>query len=86
MLKELPHSGELWQQLHSEFKVDLFLGIWLRDWNRGFSLTPETLKMLADRELEIAFDIDCHVTQPELEFQISASDHGAEQTNGREPE
>jgi len=81
MLSDLPDSQELWRELHSRFKVDLFLGVWLRDWNRGFHLTPETLTMLADRKLEIGFDIYCDVTQPELEFRI-----GAERTDEREPE
>ena len=85
LLKDLPDSLEIWQTLHSKFKIDLFLGIWLRDWNRGFSLIPKTLRMLADRELEIGFDIYCDVTQPELQFQIPAPDDGAEQTDEREP-
>lgn len=80
LLKELPNSPELWREFHSKFKVDLFLGIWLRDWNRGFSLTPETLTMLADRKLEIGFDIYCDVTQPDLEFR-----DGAEQSGEPEP-
>ena len=31
LLKDLPDSLSLWRELHSQFKVDLFLGIWLRD-------------------------------------------------------
>jgi hypothetical protein len=71
----------LWRELEARFRVDLFLGIWLRDWNRGFSLMPETLQMLADRRLEIGFDIYCDVTEPALELR-----DGAEQADEREPE
>lgn len=81
LLHDLPESPEIWRELYSRFRVDLFLGVWLRDWNRGFSLTSETLKLLADRKLEIGFDIYCDVTQPDLEFR-----DGAEQTDQRDPE
>jgi hypothetical protein len=48
---------EVWSQLTQKYKVDLFCGLFLDDLNRGFSLSPEVLKELAERNLELGFDI-----------------------------
>ena len=42
-----------------QYRVDLFCGVFLNEgsWNRGFSLSPKVLKELAERNLEIGFDI-----------------------------
>jgi len=37
--------------------VDIFCGVFLDDWNRGFDLPPQVLKMLSDRGITIGFDI-----------------------------
>ncbi|ELR69314.1 hypothetical protein C900_05155 [Fulvivirga imtechensis AK7] len=29
----------------------------MNNWNRGFKLTPESMKMLSERNLEVVFDI-----------------------------
>lgn len=72
LLLDLPDSISLWESLHKRFAIDLFLGVWMRDWNRGFSLLPDTLAMLGDRKLQIGFDIYCDVAQPDLEFDNEA--------------
>jgi len=49
-------------------------GISLRDWHGGFSPTPEALTMLAERQLEIGFDVYCDVTQPGIQFRTRAEE------------
>jgi hypothetical protein len=52
-------TGDLavWRDLKRRFRVDLFCGLFLEDWNRGFSLSPDLMRRLADRGLEVGFDI-----------------------------
>ncbi len=47
----------VWKSITSNTKADIFCGLFLDGWNRGFSLSPTLLKDLADRNLEIGFDI-----------------------------
>ena len=67
-LATLPDDLTIWNSITNRFAVDLFLGVWLRDWNRGFHLTRGTLRQLADRGLEIGFDIYCDTTQPDIDI------------------
>jgi len=48
---------EVWLALASRFDSDVFCGLFMDDSNEGFSLLPTTLRALADRQLEIGFDI-----------------------------
>lgn len=59
MLGRLNPDPSVWADLNDRFDVDLFVGIELPDQNRGFSLLPSTIRMLAQRGLEIDFDIYC---------------------------
>jgi Domain of unknown function (DUF4279) len=59
LLSRVIEDPEVWQRLTTQYKVDLFCGVFLNEgsWNRGFSLSPAVLKELAERNLEIGFDI-----------------------------
>lgn len=59
ILSRVTEKYEVWQRLTQQYKVDLFCGVFLKEgsWNRGFSLSPTVLKELAERNLEIGFDI-----------------------------
>lgn len=46
-----------WQILTFRFSADVFCGLFMDDCNEYFSLSLATLKMLADRGLEINFDV-----------------------------
>ncbi len=52
-------SGDLavWADLTGRFKVDLFCGLQMEEWNRGLSFSPETLRRVAERGLELGLDI-----------------------------
>ena len=67
-LATLPDDLAIWNSITNRFMVDLFLGVCMRDWNRGFDLKRDTLRRLADRRLEIGFDMYCDVTQPDLDI------------------
>lgn len=52
-------TGDLsvWADLTSRFRADLYCGLHLEAWNRGLSLSPRTLRRVADRGLELGLDI-----------------------------
>ena len=51
-----PDTG-VWRSLVARFSVDIFCGLFMEEWNEGFTLRPETLEMIASRGLSIGFDI-----------------------------
>lgn len=46
-----------WRELCRRFRMDVFCGVFMEDWNRGFELSPATMKLLSERGLAIGFDI-----------------------------
>ena len=57
LLNDLTDDPDVWQDVASRFNVDLFVGVFMRDWNRGFDLSVPTLRLLADKRIPIGFDI-----------------------------
>jgi hypothetical protein len=57
LLKKLPSDVTIWRQITTTYRVDLFCALFMEAGNRGFGLSAETCKVLADRNLEIGFDI-----------------------------
>ncbi len=47
----------VWHDLVSRFRTDLFCGIFLQQWNEGFSLSPKVLSALGNRGIKLDFDI-----------------------------
>ncbi|NET91450.1 MAG: DUF4279 domain-containing protein [Kamptonema sp. SIO1D9] len=52
----------VWEELRS-FSGNVFCGIFLNDWNRGLSLSPELMQKLVERHLSIDFDIYCKFSE-----------------------
>lgn len=48
-----------WKQVPMGGRADVFCGLHLRAWNRGFSLSPDLMARLAERRLTVEFDIYC---------------------------
>jgi hypothetical protein len=46
--------------LAEKYEVDVFCGIFVDGWNRGFNLSPALMKKLAERYLELDVDIYCN--------------------------
>lgn len=57
LLSKVTNELATWNSLVKEFNVDIFCGVFLDDWNRGFGLSPQVLKLLSDRGIAIGFDI-----------------------------
>ena len=57
LLERLPSDGSLWASLTTAYSVDVFCGLFLASENRGFGMSAELCKLLADRNLEIGFDL-----------------------------
>lgn len=57
LLSKMTDNIQTWEEITSRFHVDLFCGLFLADKNGGFSLTPEVMRKLANRGIEIGFDI-----------------------------
>lgn len=57
LLKRVTNDLAIWQDLSSRLKVDLFCGVFLDEFNRGFTFSPGLLRQIADRGIEIGFDI-----------------------------
>jgi hypothetical protein len=57
LFQRLTDDIEVWRQLSSAYRGDLFCGLWLESWNRGLELSPEALQRIAARGLRVGFDI-----------------------------
>jgi hypothetical protein len=57
ILDQLTDDMNIWQNLTSRFRADVFCGLFMKEVNEGISLSNETLQRLAKRGLTIDFDI-----------------------------
>jgi hypothetical protein len=57
LLDGLNHNPEIWQNLTTRFRADIFCGIFMQESNEGISLSVQSLQDLASRKLFIDFDI-----------------------------
>jgi hypothetical protein len=64
LLQWLPTDGAIWQGLTSGLDVKIGLSLILREWNRGFSLSANTLERLAS--LRVRLDVELwHMPNPD---------------------
>jgi hypothetical protein len=57
LLARLTADNATWLSLTSTYAVDIFCGLFMATFNRGFGISCETSKQLSDRHLEIGFDL-----------------------------
>lgn len=57
ILDQLTNDADVWQDLTTRFRTDIFCGLFMKEGNEGISLSNETLERLAVRGLTIDFDI-----------------------------
>ena len=57
MLESLTDNLDTWKHLAQRFDTGLFCGIFLTDSNRGFTISPELMSALGDRELYLGLDL-----------------------------
>lgn len=59
LLDRISADSAAWNSL-SRFQGNIFCGVFIEDWNRGFSLSSELMQDLVERKLTIDFDIYCN--------------------------
>ena len=64
----------VWHNLASRFDVDIFCGLFLECFNRGFNVSPELMERLAGCRIRLEFDIYSENWPPELEQQLEKTD------------
>jgi hypothetical protein len=57
ILSRLTADLEVWRQVCSKYKVDLFCGLFLERPNSGISLSSETMALVSARGISLGFDI-----------------------------
>ncbi|MFA7444836.1 MAG: DUF4279 domain-containing protein [Flavobacteriaceae bacterium] len=57
LLQSLTMDLEKWKILTSKYETWIDVAGYMENWNRGFTLKSEIMKMLSDRNLKIEFDI-----------------------------
>jgi hypothetical protein len=57
ILSRVTSDLAVWQKVTSEYRVDLFCGLFLERPNRGVTLSVKSMADLAARNIELGFDI-----------------------------
>lgn len=57
LLDQMTNDLVVWADLTTRFQTNLFCGLQMEELNRGLSLSPVTLKRIAERALELGLDI-----------------------------
>jgi hypothetical protein len=57
LLARLPSDPDVWASLENIDSVDIFCGLFIGSPNRGFEISTEVSRLLADRGLKIGFDL-----------------------------
>ena|SRR6185312_3769094 len=57
LLAALPSDLAVWQALGGKYRLDVFCGLFLDQWNRGADLSPAVLRELAERGLALGLDV-----------------------------
>ena len=57
VLAELTEDVSAWSEVTRRFECYLSVGGYFHDWTGGITLQPKTMKLLADRNLTIDFDL-----------------------------
>lgn len=57
LLSRVPVTPDVFRTLASRFKVELFCGLFLDEYNAGLGLSPAVMKLLAQHEISLDLDI-----------------------------
>ncbi|MDX1964225.1 MAG: DUF4279 domain-containing protein [Pirellulales bacterium] len=57
LFDEMSDDLSVWQRIHETYSADLFCGLFMQGFNEGLTISASVMKMIADRRLEIGFDI-----------------------------
>jgi hypothetical protein len=54
----------VWSSLAKQYRMDLFCGFFMKETNEGFEVSPQTMKLLADRGIKLAVCIYAPINDP----------------------
>lgn len=57
LLSKLTPDLIVWSAIRQRFKIDLFCGLFMKESNEGAVISPETLRFLGERGIELSLDI-----------------------------
>ena len=57
ILSQLTNDLATWEKLRKSYKVDMFCGLFMGNWNDGLSLSPEIMLALGQRRIGLSLDI-----------------------------
>lgn len=57
LFDQLTDDLNAWQTISDNYSADLFVGMFMQGSNEGLNITASVVKMMADRMLEIGFDV-----------------------------
>jgi hypothetical protein len=57
ILSKLSSDLRVWAELSAKFDVDLFCGWFMEEENEGLGVSPQTLRSLGERGIELSLDI-----------------------------
>ena len=73
LLGRVTDDLSVWHDLVSRFRTDLFCGIFVQQWNEGFSLSPTVLAALGNRGIKL--DFDTYIKSNEAEQDVHGNSH-----------
>jgi len=57
LLEKLPADDAIWIRVHAAYELQLWLGLFVKHWNRGLDLSVDLLARLAMLKIPLVFDI-----------------------------
>ena len=57
LVEPLTKDLSVWRELSKRYEPDIFLGVFLTEYNEGIAILPTTLQLVAERHLVLDFDI-----------------------------
>ena len=68
LISRLPQDLSVWRSIAEKYQVDLFCGFFMDTTNQGFTLSPKAMSSLAERGIEVGFDIYSPSPEEEAEY------------------
>ncbi len=57
LFDQLTDNIDVWRKIDEDYSADLFCGLFMQGSNEGLTISASVMKMIADRRLEIGFDL-----------------------------
>ena len=67
LFEQLTDDLEIWGKIFETYSTDLFVGLFMQGSNEGLTISSSVMKMIADRRLEIGFDVYGGDDEPEID-------------------